>query len=215
MINWHTLLFLLFAGLTCVFAVAVVVSTNVVRMAVCLIASLAAVAGLYFLAGADFVGAMQLMIYVGGTLVLLIFGVMLTMQGPGVVLKITSANWLMAILGGGAFLFLLCGAAVSVDAWTPAAVAEASPAVQAGHTVAPLGMALLGIRVDRLGQDSPTLRAGMSGYFLPFEIISVHLLVVLIGAAHLARARKKKEAPPGHREGSLERHCEGDSQLPS
>jgi NADH-quinone oxidoreductase subunit J len=81
-INWHTLFFLLFAIPTCVFAVAVVVSTNVVRMAMCLIASLAAVAGLYFLAGADFVGAMQLMIYVGGTLVLLVFGVMLTAQGP-------------------------------------------------------------------------------------------------------------------------------------
>ena len=49
-------------------------------MAFYLVLSLAATAGLFFLAGADFVGAMQLMIYVGGTLVLLIFGVMLTAQ---------------------------------------------------------------------------------------------------------------------------------------
>ncbi len=192
MIDWHTLLFLLFAAVTCLFAVAVVVSANIVRMAVCLIASLAAVAGLYFLAGADFVGAMQLMIYVGGTLVLLVFGVMLTTQGPGVAMTITSANWLMAILAGGALLILLLFAAVSVDAWNPKAVAEIAPAAQADHTVAPLGMGLLGIRVDRLSQENSTLRAGMSGYFLPFEIISVHLLVVLIGAAHLARVRKKK-----------------------
>ncbi len=192
MINWHMLFFLLFAIPTCVFAVAVVASTNVVRMAMCLIASLAAVAGLYFLAGADFVAAMQLMIYVGGTLVLLVFGVMLTAQGPNVSLKITSANWIAAILVGGALLMLLLSAAVSIDAWTPEAVAETGPVIEADHTVAPLGMSLLGIRVDRLGQESSTLRTGMSGYFLPFEIVSVHLLVVLIGAAHLARARRKK-----------------------
>ena len=54
-------------------------------------------------------------------------------------------------------------------------------------------MGLLGIRVDRLSQENPTLRAGMSGYFLPFEIVSVHLLVVLIGAAHLARGEKRSK----------------------
>ena len=192
MINWHMVFFLLCAVPTCVFAVAVVVSTNVVRMAMCLIASLAAVAGLHFLAGADFVGAMQLMIYVGGTLVLLVFGVMLTAQDPRVSLKITSASWIGAVLAGAALLMLLLNAARSIDAWNSQAVAERNPVVEANHTVAPIGMGLLGIRVDRLSQESPTLRTGMSGYFLPFEIVSVHLLVVLIGAAHLARARRKR-----------------------
>ena len=56
--------------------------SNIVRMAFYLVLSLGATAGLFFLAGADFVGAMQLLIYVGGTLVLLVFGVMLTAQGP-------------------------------------------------------------------------------------------------------------------------------------
>ena len=69
-------------GVACAFAVAVVISPNIVRMAFYLVLSLAATAGLFFLAGADFVGAMQIMIYVGGTLVLLVFGVMLTSQGP-------------------------------------------------------------------------------------------------------------------------------------
>ncbi|MFM8705564.1 MAG: NADH-quinone oxidoreductase subunit J, partial [Planctomycetia bacterium] len=69
-INFHTLLFLLFAGLACGFAVGVVLADNVVRMAFYLVLSLGATAGLFFLAGAEFVGAMQLMIYVGGTLVL-------------------------------------------------------------------------------------------------------------------------------------------------
>lgn len=192
MINWHTCFFLLFATITCAFAVAVVVSANVVRMAVCLIASLAAVTGLYFLAAADFVAAMQLMIYVGGTLVLLVFGVMLTARGPFVSMKITPANWLMAGLAGGALLILLLCAATSVDAWKTAAVAASAPAAEGGHTVAPIGMALLGIRVDALEQANPALRGGIAGYLLPFEIVSVHLLVVLVGAAHLARARRRR-----------------------
>jgi NADH:ubiquinone oxidoreductase subunit 6 (subunit J) len=86
-INWHTFFFLLFALITCAFAVAVVVASNIVRMAFYLIMSLGATAGVFFLAGADFVAAMQLLIYVGGTLVLLIFGVMLTAQGPFISMK--------------------------------------------------------------------------------------------------------------------------------
>ena len=67
-INWHSFFFLLFAGVTCGFSVAVLVSSNIVRMAFYLIVSLSATAGLFILAGATFVGAMQIMIYVGGTL---------------------------------------------------------------------------------------------------------------------------------------------------
>ena len=74
---WHHFFFVMFALLTCGFAVGVLFSGNIVRMAFYLVLSLASSAGLFFLAGAEFVGAMQLMIYVGGTLVLLIFGVML------------------------------------------------------------------------------------------------------------------------------------------
>ena len=81
MINWHSFFFLLLAAIACAFAVAVVVTGNIVRMACYLIVSLAAVAGLFFLAGADFLGAVQLMVYVGGTMVLLVFGVMLTAAG--------------------------------------------------------------------------------------------------------------------------------------
>ncbi|HIN95745.1 MAG TPA: hypothetical protein EYN03_08870, partial [Planctomycetes bacterium] len=78
--SWHEFFFMLFAILACGFAVGVLLSTNIVRMAFYLVISLGSTAGLFFLAGAEFVGAMQLMIYVGGTLVLLIFGVMLTAQ---------------------------------------------------------------------------------------------------------------------------------------
>jgi NADH-quinone oxidoreductase subunit J len=63
--------------------------------------------------------------------------------------------------------------------------------VTAAPTTALVGEALLGVRVDALQKPDPTQRAGMSGYLLPFEIVSVHLLVVLIGAAYLARARRR------------------------
>ena len=57
-------------------------------------------------------------------------------------------------------------------------------------------MGLLGARVDKLEEPSPTRRGGMSGYLLPFEIISVHLLVVLIGSAYLARPKKRAGSAP-------------------
>ena len=90
------------------FAVGVLFSSNVVRMAAYLIVSLAATAGLFMLAGAEFVGAMQIMIYVGGTLVLLIFGVMLTAQATFVSMKTSSGRmdhggdcrWIVAVLAG-------------------------------------------------------------------------------------------------------------------
>ena len=48
---------------------------------------------------------------------------------------------------------------------------------------APLGLGFLGMRVDRPQQTNQVIQRGMSGYLLPFEIISVHLLIVLVGAA--------------------------------
>ena len=61
-IHWDSFFFLFFALVTCVFAVAVVVSNNIVRMAAYLVGSLCGVAGLFFLSGAQFLGAMQLML---------------------------------------------------------------------------------------------------------------------------------------------------------
>ena len=188
-INWHSFLFLLFALVAGVFAIAVVVTSNVVRMAFYLVLSLSATAGLFFLAGADFVGAMQVMIYVGGTLVLLIFGVMLTAQGPFISMKTRSGEWVLGLLVGGSLLAVLISAAVSVRSWQPMDAAEQDPVGRV--TATRLGLGLLGVRVDQLEQPDKTLRAGMSGYLFPFEIISVHLLVVLIGAAYLARPKKR------------------------
>lgn len=186
-INWHSCFFLLFALVACISAVAVVVTSNIVRMACFLVASLAAVAGLFFLAGADFLGAVQLMVYVGGTMVLLVFGVMLTARGPFVSMKTGGGQWIMAIIIGGSLLAVLLQTAFSIPGWTPT---DGRPD-QAAPTAAPLGLGLMGIRVDQLDQPDPVLRDGMSGHLLAFEIISIHLVVVLIGAAYLARAKRR------------------------
>jgi NADH-quinone oxidoreductase subunit J len=194
-INWHSFFFLLFGALTAVFAVAVVVTSNVVRMAFYLILSLGATAGLFFLAGADFVGAMQLMIYVGGTLVLLIFGVMLTAQGPFISMKTGSGEWVLATILGGALLGLLVKTAFSVEDWrSPVAATQADALPVQTPTSAPIGLGLLGVRTDKLDPENAALAPGMAGYLLPFEIVSVHLLVVLVGAAYLARTKKRREA---------------------
>jgi NADH-quinone oxidoreductase subunit J len=186
-INWHSFLFLVFALIACGFALAVVLTNNIVRMAFYLVLSLGATAGLFFLAGADFVGAMQLMIYVGGTLVLLIFGVMLTAQSPFISLKTRSGEWILSGIVGGSLLWVLLTTAFNVPEWRRA---PAETSADALPTASRLGLGLLGARVDKL-EEVPRLQDGMSGYLLPFEIVSVHLLVVLVGSAYLARPKKR------------------------
>jgi NADH-quinone oxidoreductase subunit J len=187
-IIWQNLFFWFFALVACAFAVAVVVAGNIVRMACYLIVSAAAVAGLFFLAGADFLGAAQLMVYVGGTMVLVVFGVMLTARGPFVSMKTGGGQWVLAILVGGALLVVLVQAAFKIPEWSaPPSPRPDQPAVMA-PTAEPIGYALLGMRPDGLEKENT---AGMSGYLLPFEIISIHLVVVLIGAAYLARAKRR------------------------
>ena len=190
-INYHSLFFFIYALLSCGFALAVLFSSNIVRMAFYLIISLASTAGLFFLAGAKFVGAMQIMIYVGGTLVLLIFGVMLTAQATFVSMKTRGGDWVMAAVVGGTMLAMLVSAAFRVPEWTNIRSDQASLTAEVAESATGIGQGIIGVRPDRLHQTDPTLKNGMSGYLLPFEIISIHLLVVLIGAAYLARTKRR------------------------
>ncbi|HIK93640.1 MAG TPA: NADH-quinone oxidoreductase subunit J, partial [Planctomycetes bacterium] len=152
--------------------------------------------GLFFLADADFIGAAQLLIYVGGTLVLLVFGIMLTASGPYMKIPASPGETVVASLVGLMFLFMVFSTINDVD-WPgtknrimaatgqterPAGFDDRSE----GNTLRPLGFALLGIRPDVPTGDG-------AGYLLPFEIASVHLLVVLIGAAYLARAKRRQD----------------------
>src|SRR6478736_3564165 len=75
-------LFYLFAAMAGGAAMMVVISKNIVRMAVALLFTLTGVAGLYFLLNAEFLAAVQLVVYAGGTLILIVFGVMLTTKSP-------------------------------------------------------------------------------------------------------------------------------------
>lgn len=170
-INWHSLFFLFFAAFACAFAIGVAVSSNVVRMAFYLTISLGATAGLFMLAGAHFVGAMQLMIYVGDTLVLLIFGMMLTAQAGTLSMKTLGGDWIKAIVVGGVLLFVLLTNAFQVTEWGSQNWSRSSVVVEDATTRIGLGF--------------------ITDYRLPFEIVSVHLLVVLVGAAFLARAKRK------------------------
>ena len=189
--DWHAFFFILFALLACVFAVAVLLASNIVRMAFYLVLSLGATAGLFFLAGAEFVGAMQLMIYVGGTLVLLIFGVMLTAQSRFVSMQTRAGEWVIALIVGGALLFLLGTAAFRVPQWYQGNPQRADVSLYESKAVTPIGLAFTGVRVDKLEEEDEVLRGGMSGYLLPFVIVSVHLLVVLVGASYMARTKRR------------------------
>lgn len=193
----ETVLFWIFALITCGSAVAVVVSQNVVRMAFWLVLSLGSVAALFFLLGADFLGATQLLIYVGGTVVLLVFGVMLTASGPYLQIKTSPAEMFLGAGVGGLLLMVLGFSVVGIN-WDEQVVTRLEgdqPRIttdinQAGGTARPLGLAFLGLRPDRarLSEEGISDRAG---YLLPFEIVSIHLLVVLVGAAYLARAKRR------------------------
>src|SRR3954465_7708671 len=103
----HEFLFWVIASLTGLCAVATVVTHNIVRAASWLLFTLAGTSGLFFLIGADIVGAVQLLVYVGGTLILVIFGVMLTAQGPFITMRTSSAEWAVSAATGIALLALL------------------------------------------------------------------------------------------------------------
>lgn len=207
-------LFWLIAGVTGLCAIATVVTHNIVRAATWLLFTLAGVSGIFFLLGADLVGATQLLVYVGGTLVLVVFGVMLTAQGPFITMKTSSAEWavsavvgvlLLAVLGFGIAALRTEGLSQPIPprALDVRLLEQAVQETNLSHDVAAapysavIGQGFIGVpvgppHVERPGGEPTVVRAA---YLLPFEIVSVHLLVVLIGAAYLARAKRRKGAP--------------------
>jgi NADH-quinone oxidoreductase subunit J len=196
-INWHSCFFLLFALFACFAAVAVVLSNQVMRMAFWLIVSLASVGILFFLSGAQFVGAVQLMVYVGGTVVLLAFGMMLTGRGPFDSFEPLAGRWILATLIGCCLFAILVQSAMSVSDWGSPPIKKPALRPEQISSSGAIGIGLLGVRTDQLSEPDPVKREGMSGYILPFEIVSIHLLVVLLGAAFLARSRRERvKSPP-------------------
>lgn len=188
------ILFFAIAFATGMSALAVVFTRNIVRAAVWLLFTLIGVSLTYFMLGAEFLGASQLIIYVGGTLVLVVFGVMLTAQGPFLQLKTKKEEY---VLGG-----ILALALFGLLVYTSLEAGKTTMKPKEGDngvTVGALGSAFMNVKEASVeakmtgipeGTEAP--RRKQMGYLLPFEIISVHLLVVLIGAAYLARAKRKR-----------------------
>ena len=145
----------------------VVFSKNVMYAAFSLLFTLFGVAALYALLQADFLAVTQILIYVGGILVLMLFGLMLTNRVVSVEVKTGTmqtapAMILVAVVAGSL-------AGIFYSTWS----AVPAPASAAATTTPGLGTLL------------------MTTYMLPFEVASVLLLVTLLGAALIARRNRK------------------------
>lgn len=162
-------LFYLFALMAGCSALGVLISQNIVRMAVFLLFTLTGVAGLYFLLDAEFLAAVQLVIYAGGTLILIVFGVMLTSKSPFSRFGPKRGEVIIAAVIGVVLLAALISAIVHES------FPRAAEMSQNEYPMIALGQALLG------------------DYLVPFELASVLLLVVMIGAAYLAKGRRRGE----------------------
>lgn len=197
----QTFLFWLIAIVSGGCAIMVVISQNIVRAATWLLFALGGTSGIFFLLGADFVGATQLLVYVGGTLVLVVFGVMLTAQGPFITMKTSPAEWAIAGLVGLLLLGVLSYSILSSHGETGAAPTPPMDNPESSMSSTVLGEALLGLKdatppskITGLPGTLPGRERRQVSYLLPFEIVSVHLLVVLLGAAYLARAKRRRGA---------------------
>ncbi len=161
-------LFYLFAAMAIGASLSVVAAKNIVRMAVSLLVALLGVAGLYLSLNAEFLSAVQLVVYAGGTLVLIIFGVMLTNNST---YQLYKPRRIEVVVGTGLAIML---AVVLVSAITRSDFQDRPIGADEANPVFHLGRALLG------------------DFLIPFELISVLLLAVMIGAAYLAKARKRE-----------------------
>jgi NADH:ubiquinone oxidoreductase subunit 6 (subunit J) len=160
-----------FAGMALLSAIFILFSDNLIYAAFALFLSFLGIAALYVLAGADFLAVTQIMVYVGGILVLLIFGIMLTQKRKSV--SSSSPNKVTFITGRalwGAFISLSTFGALAYICLTSNFVLT-GPAQPRYSTVRTIGVAL------------------MTSHLLPFEIAAILLLVALIGAAYLALHR--------------------------
>jgi NADH-quinone oxidoreductase subunit J len=143
-------------------------SKNIIYSAFSLLFTFFGVAGLYVLLYADFLAITQVMIYVGGILVLILFGVMLTSKLISIDLKTGTIQAVPALILAAVVAGTLAGLFYSTWKGTP----TPAPVVESTTTVA-IGELL------------------MTTYLLPFEIASVVLVVALIGAAWNARRGSK------------------------
>ena len=163
-------LFYILAAILVVFAILTVTARNPVRSAVYLVSALLAMAGLFFLLEAEFVGAVQVLVYVGGIMVLFLFVIMLVSVREVENMRRTSRHWKTSLVLGmvlsAELIFLVVGGddVFQFETIEPAVITE----MQTGNT-------------QSVGQML------YANYLLPFEIASILLLVAMVGAVVLAK----------------------------
>lgn len=162
-----TAVFYLIALITVVSAGMVALSRNIIYSAFSLLGTFMGVAGLYVFLGADFVAAVQLLIYVGGILVLILFAVMLTHRITDVEITNRAAGRIPALLVVGVLVYLLI-ATVKETSWMKA------KQILFSATTAGIGDSFL------------------YEYLLPFELASLVLLGAMIGAVVISRKEIKE-----------------------
>lgn len=158
-------MFYLIAAATLFSASIMVFARSIIYNAIGLLFALVGVAAIYVMLGADFLAATQMLIYVGGILVLLLFGVMLSQRFTGTEMRTGALRvWPAIVVCAGIAALLV--RVITRNPWNVSTEAEMSP------TVETLGNLL------------------MTDYLIPFEIVSVLLLAALVGAAYVSRRRE-------------------------
>jgi NADH-quinone oxidoreductase subunit J len=166
-----TVLFYIFAVMVLGGALLTITRRNAVHSAISLIVSLLGVAGLYLLQKAEFLFAVQIVLYIGGIMVLFLFVIMLVNLDQAAKERQFNKQWLIALIAAG-----LVGAQIGwfiykgKDAFTIAATAM--PGASAGE-----------------GNTEEIARVLFSEYLVPFEIASVLLLVAVVGSVVMAKKR--------------------------
>lgn len=165
--------FYFLAGVVIASALFTAFTRNLIHAAFSLLMTFLGLACLYLYLGADFVGLAQVLIYVGGILVLLLFGVMLTHDPSSVEQKDTRQFWtgLLMVTALGALL-------IAVVIQTPWPTLSPGELPEATSNISAIAQQLL------------------TTYLLPFEIASILLLVALIGAVVVARGEPLRDNRP-------------------
>jgi len=152
-----------------VFAVGVVTFRNLFHCALCLAAALIGTAVIYVVLQAEYLAAIQILLYVGAVVTLVIFAIMLTEHLAGKTIRQNNSQSSLAIAGLLGFVALLTGLILK----TPWPVTET--ALKAKVSVMGLGQALMG------------------AYVFPFEVISIILIAALIGTVVIAKKDDPEE----------------------
>lgn len=166
-------------------ALLAVTSRKIFRSAIWLLFSLTGVGGLYFWLQLDFVAAVQIVVYVGGIVVLIIFSIFLTQQSGMDLPAPLRGRALFSVLAACAGFVLTC-AILRTVVFRPG-MAVASGAVPAAGGSAGAGQAAVG-DVGNIG--SQLLSTSEHGYVLPFEVVSILLLAAMVGCIVIAMKTK-------------------------